>query len=120
MDTNVKISLSITLPGSVMYSKQSCLKNGKLDPEKYHKEFMKIENGKGHFETITINTRKCIPAKQIISISEDAYNYFISDEKPPEYRNDWKSMSKEARLYWHLTEIAKSRGGKMLEYQILD
>lgn len=117
---NIKISLSIALPGSVLYSKESSFENGKPIPEKHHKEFMKIEDGKGHFETITVNTRKCIPAKQIINITEEAYNYFISDEKPPEYRNDWKSMSKPARLYWHLTEIAKSRGGKMIDYKVLD
>lgn len=120
MDTNIKISLSIALPGSVLFSKESSFKNGKPDPEKHHKEFMKIEDGKGHFETITVNTRKCIPAKQIINISEEAYNYFISDEKPSDYRNDWKSMSIQARLYWHLSEIAKSRGGKMISYQVLE
>ena len=116
---NAKVRLSIILPGSTMFSKESSLKNDRPDPEKHHKEFMKISDGKGHFETITINTRKCIPATQVISISEDAYNYFISDVNP-EYRNDWKSMSKDARLYWHMTEIAKSMGGKMLDYKVLD
>lgn len=120
MDTNIKISLSIALPGSVLFSKESSFKNDKPDPEKHHKEFMKIEDGKGHFETITVNTRKCIPAKQIINISEEAYNYFISDEKPPEYRSDWKKMSSAARLYYHLDSIAKAMGGKMIDYKVLD
>lgn len=117
---DIKVSLYIELPGSTLYSKESSFKNGKPDPEKHHKEFLKVEDGKGHFETLTINTRKCVPATQVVNISEEAYNYFISDEKPPEYRSDWKSMSESARLYWHLTEIAKSLGGKMIEYQILN
>lgn len=118
--SDIKVSLYIELPGRTLYSKQSCLKNGKPDPEKHHKEFMKVEDGKGHFETITVNTRKSIPAKQIINLSQEAYDYFISDNKPAEYRGDWKKMSEAARLNWHLTETAKSLGGKMIEYQILD
>lgn len=117
---NIKVSLTIALPGSIMYSKQSCLKNGKPDPDKYNREYLKVEDGKGHFEILTVNTRKCIPATQVININEDAYNYFISDEKPHDYRNDWKSMSKDARLYWHLTEIAKLAGGEMLDFKVLD
>lgn len=114
-----KVSLSIALPGRTMFSKESSFKNDKLDPDKFNKSFMKISDGRGHFETIVINTRKCINAKQVINISEDAYNYFISDVNP-DYRNDWKSLSKEARLHWHMTELAKSMGGEMLDYRVLD
>lgn len=120
MDTNIKISLSIELPGSTMFSKEASFKNATPLPDKHNKEFMKIKNGNGNLETITINTRKCIPAKQVINISEEAYNYFISDEKPPEYRSDWKKMSSAARLYYHLDSIAKAMGGKMIDYKVLD
>lgn len=118
--TDIKISLSIELQGSVMYSKESSLKNGKPLPEMHNKEFMKIQDGKGHFESITVNTRKCIPAKQIINLSQEAYDYFISDDKPIEYRGDWKKMSERARLHWHMEEIAKALGGKVIDYSILD
>lgn len=118
--SETKVSLSILLPGSTMFSKESSLRNGKPDPEKHNKEFLKVSDKKGHYETLVINTRKCIPAKQVISISEDAYNYFVSSEKPFDFRGDWKSMSADARLYYHMEEIAKSRGGIVLDYKVLD
>lgn len=118
--TDTKISLSIELQGGTMYSKEASFKNAKPIPDKHNKEFLKIEDGKGHFETITINTRKCIPAKQVVNLSQEAYDYFISDEKPIEYRGDWKKMSEAARLHWHMEETAKALGGKMIDFKVLD
>ena len=120
MDTNIKVSLYIELPGSTMYSKESSLVNGTPIPDRHNKEFLKVENGNGREETIVINTRKCIPAKKVVNLTEDAYNYFISDEKPYEYKGDWRKMTPAARLQYHMEELSKAMGGKMIDYVILN
>lgn len=120
MDTNIKISLSIILPGSVMFSKEASFKNANIIPARHDKEFLKVKDERGHFETITVNTRKCIPAKQVINMTEQAYNYFISEEKPRSYKGDWRKMSEEAKLNWHMNNIAKSLGGELDDYKVLD
>lgn len=117
---DIKISLNIELPGNTMYSKEASFKNATPIPDRHNKEFLKVEDGKGNFETLAINTRKCIPAKQVINLSQEAYDYFISDDKPAEYRGDWKKMSQAARLHWHMEETAKALGGRMIDFTVLD
>lgn len=117
---NIKVNLFITLPGSVMYSKESSFKNGKPVPERHNTTFIKLDIGRGRTETIAVKTRKNIPARQLVHVSEDAYNYYISDEKPSDFKGDWKKMSPEARLDWHMASIAESFNGELLEYQVLD
>ena len=52
---DIKISLNIELQGNTMYSKESSLKNDKPIPERHNKEFLKVEDGNGKVETLTIN-----------------------------------------------------------------
>lgn len=100
------MSLTVVLPGSIMVSKQECLKQLKEevkdkkgnvirdkegnikyryktipDPEKHEVHHSKFLDGKKK-EIVHFYTRKCIPVKQVINISSVAYNYFISTEVP--------------------------------------
>lgn len=108
---DVKVNLTVLLPGSTMMSKQECLKQLKEevkdkkghvlkdkkgnvrfrtrlvpDPEKHDYHSVKVIDKNGRPEYLPYYTRKCIPAKQVLNISTAAYFYFISNEVPQGYR----------------------------------
>ncbi len=141
--TDVKLSLSIILPGSVMLSEQECskqlkkqvknksgkviTKNGKplykkvnvLDFDKCDSFELSLQVDK-KTEIIKVFTRKCKQAKQVINLSEAAFQYFISNEQPSEFRGNWKSLSKNKKISWHCNRIAQQMGGILENFQILD
>lgn len=135
------------VPGASMMSEQECSKqlkkpilnkkgkqlkdkNGDLmwettivpDFTKYDKHTIKVSLDKKKPVTYTYHTRKCKQAKQVINISQEAYNYFISNEVPYEYKasQSWKSISKKQRLEWYLKSICESRGGILQSYTVFD
>ncbi len=144
MDIENKVSLTISLPGSVMMSKDECLKTtqkiiknknlktGKIydkvidievdDFDKNDKHTLLVKNRKTkNSEVITFYTRKCIPAKQSLNITKESYNYMVSNECPEWHKKgEWNKMNKTQRLESHLNRIAESLGGKMLSYQVFD
>lgn len=116
-----KLTANIELPGSVMFGKGACQKSPKelteyncLIVEDRISKGKKLEYKK---EKLTFFTRKCIPTLQVINMSEEAYQYMISNEVPSfSNRNSWMKMSKEQRLAAHLNETAASLGGKLASY----
>ena len=124
----VKLSLSIKLPGSVMYSQEGAkaleyqglagFTKHSLVVEMHKRMGKKVKVDK---ETIHYKTRNTIPAIQNINISKDAYIYMTSKECPSFMSpKDWSRMSKVKKLEAHLNEIAESRGGKVLHYHIFE
>lgn len=82
------------------------------------------KNGKFKSE-IKYLTRKCVPARQHLNISREAYNYFISAEEPAGYTDyrigkHWKNLSKDDRLEWHLKRIAESKNGKLVDFHVYE
>lgn len=107
---DVKVNLTVLLPGSTIMSKQECLKQLNeevkdkkghvlkdkkgnvrfrtrlvLDPEKHDCHSVRVIDKNGRPEYIPYYTRKCIPAKQVLNISTAAYLYFIHGEAPQGY-----------------------------------
>ena len=125
MNNEIKVSLSVTLSGSVMYSQEQAKA---LEKEKegtgYDTFNMRVEglkNGKKDAETITVKTRKCKPAGQSLNLSMDAYNYMIGEEAPYFVKpRDWERLTKKQRLETHLKRIAEGLGGVSFTYAILD
>lgn len=140
--SEIKLSLSIELQGSTMFSKEECLKttrkvierktkSGKVfkktiyvqteDLDKMTKGSVRItdKNGKNP-EIITFHTRKCKPATQTINISKEAYEYMISkDSCPPCFKpREWSTMNKKERLEVHLKRTVEYLGGTSYSYQI--
>lgn len=139
-----KIRLSIALPGSVLFSQEeTCklqnvvvkdksgkpvVKDGKvlteptLLPDKHkfnHFEVKVMDNGRP--EALKVATRKCRPATQVISLSEDAYFEFIDPTHAPyKYKGVWKSLTKNQRVQWHCQQIAEAMGGTLDSFVILD
>jgi len=138
----VKVSLTIGLPGAIMWSKEECLKttqkvierktkSGKVfkktihvqteDLDKMTKGSVRItdKNGKNP-EIITFYTRKCKPATQTINMSKEAYEYMISKNSCPSCfkPREWSAMNKKERLEAHLKRTVEHLGGASYSYQI--
>lgn len=121
----IKVSLSITLQGGVMYSQEQAKA---LEKEKagtgYNTFNMKIESledGKKDAKTITVKTRKCKPAGQSLNLSMDAYDYMTGKEAPYFMKaKDWERLTKKQRLEAHLKRIVEELGGVSFTYAVLD
>lgn len=121
----IKVSLSIVLQGSIMYSQEQAKA---LEEEKvgtgYDTFNMRVEglkDGKKGAETITVETRKCKPAGQSLNLSVDAYNYMIGKEAPYFVKaRDWERLTKKQRLEAHLKRIVEELGGVSFTYAVLD
>lgn len=118
-----KLTANFELPGSIMFGKETCQKS----PKKYTEINYLIVEGKIKVgkktkikkEKIQFYTRKSIPALQVINMSEEAYQYMISNEVPSfSTKSTWNKMTGEQRLVAHLNETAASLGGKLVDYTI--
>lgn len=125
---DIKVSLTIALPGRVMLSKAECLKIMKKDSEtvvvedydKTDKEYLQV--GK---RTYTLHLRKTKPATQKLNLSKYAYDYMVGIEPPywvkPYYKGKtWSNLSKKQRLVAHLEGIAESLNGKLQSFEVFE
>lgn len=131
MNNEIKVSLSVTLQGSVMLSQEQAKA---LEEEKvgtgYDTFSMRVEgkksdgkksDGKKDIQTITVKTRKCKPAGQSLNLSMDAYEYMIGKEAPYFVKpRDWGRLTKKQRLEAHLKRICEELGGVSFTYAVLD
>lgn len=140
---DTKLSLSVILPGSTMFSTEesvkqlkkpvrnksgkTVLKRGKVvykevtvpDFDKHDSFELQLKE-KGKTEVIKVLVRKSRPAKQVINLTEAAYNYMVSKECPAGFRGSWDKLSLKQKLYWHCQQIAIQLGGKLESYEVLD
>lgn len=139
----IKLSLSVELQGSTMFSKEECLKTtrkviekktkaGKIykktievkveDWDKMEKHSMRVTDKDGtNPEIITFHTRKCKPATQSINICKEAYDYMTSKECPAWSKiGTWSQMKPEQRLESHLQRIAEHLGGTVISYKVFE
>lgn len=117
---DIKLSLTIALRGSDMFSSQECEEN----PELLNDEYLRIQDQKTKkFINLYYKTRKCKEASQTINMCQEAYDEFTSLNIPDKYNSfkegkRWKDLSKKKRLEWHLKEIAESLNGRIIDYVI--
>ena len=126
MNNEIKVSLSVTLQGSVMLSQEQAKA---LEKEKvgtgYDTFNMRVvgkkSDGEKDVQTITVKTRKSKPASQSLNLSRDAYNYMVSNEAPYFVKpRDWERLTKKQRLEAHLKRIVEELGGVSFTYAVLD
>ena len=123
----IKVRLSMEVPGAIMLSSQDCEKMSKKEAYDHTIVIVeqKVKKGKKLVtkkETLHINTRKSIPARQCISISKEAYSY-MTDAKEipsPKLLKTWGSMTTAQRLEYHLNLIAEDFGATSFSYEVLD
>ena len=138
----VKVSLTIELPGAMMWSKEECLKTthkvikketkaGKIykktikvkveDWDKMDEHTMRVAGGFKP-QVITFHTRKCKPAAQSLNISKEAYEYMIDKDSCPSWckPSKWAATSKKQTLAAHLQRTVEHLGGTSYTYQVFD
>ena len=142
--TNIKLSLNILLPGSTMFSEEESSKqltkpvknkSGKVvrkkgkvltktytvpDFDKHDSFTLRLEQKGKAPKQIRVFTRKSRPARQVINMSEEAYQHMISKEQPAEFKGTWNALTIYQKLLWHCNRIAASLGGKVENFQVLD
>lgn len=127
-----KVSLILTLPGGVMISQQVA----ENKPELHEEHTMKIKGfrytkNKKEPDTIVFNTRKSIPARQVLKMSLEAYKYMLDTPTNQKYNSIvakskgkpirvWDTMTEEARIKKHCELIANDMGAVDFEFVILD
>lgn len=122
MNNEIKVNLSITLPGRVMVSEQVAQNK----PENYESFSMIVTDvnnkKKKDSERITVKVRKCVPALQSINLSVDAYESMTSKMEVPSWSKigTWAAMSEKQRLEAHLQRITEALGGLSFTYKVLD
>ena len=121
----IKVSLSITLQGGVMYSQEQAkaLEKEKVGTgyDTFNTKVESLKDGKKDAETITVKTRKCKPAGQSLNLSMDAYDYITGKEAPYFVKaRDWEKLTKKQRLEAHLKRIVEELGGVSFTYAVLD
>lgn len=132
--SEIKLNLSIEIPGRTMFRENECLKkierhlkrNGKTrllidtvyDSDKTEKNILASDKG----DVYTYHTRKCIPARQTVNISKEAYTYMVGNDSAPSHitHKAWIGMSKKERLQTHLKIIADDLGGTSYTYKVFE
>lgn len=142
MNNDIKISFTIILPGSTMYSNNECYrtvkksiskqtKGGKyykINKEVIEEDLTKFDKttvkrfikGKAAPEIITVLTRKSKPATQTINLRQEAYDYMVSNERPNWANKEWSNLNKMKRLEQHLQRIAEHFNGDLLSYTVFE
>lgn len=122
----IKVNLTIELKGATMISEKESLRYSKQldkevpDWEKNDISQIELQDGK-NTKTYKVFTRKTIPARQVIQLSEDTYNYMVGNEKTRENKDlNWSNMSAKQRLIWHCNQIAEALGGKVINISVID
>lgn len=128
----VKVNLSIVLPGSTMFTQKELDNLEKKEQRDYYDYNTmvvedKIYNKKGKLvkkQPVRLNffTRKSKPALQSINLGREAYYSMISVSEVPYFSNahKWKNMSKIQRLEAHLQRICESLEGLSYSYEVFD
>lgn len=118
--SEIKVNLSLTLPGSIMLSEQECSKN----PKKSYSHFsMKVRTSaeSNKTETINVSVRKSRTIKQNIKLSKEAYDYMTNkDELPdPKLKKEWGRLTINQRLQYHCKQIAETLGAVDFTFEVL-
>ena len=147
---DIKISLTILVPGAKMLSEQECSKKLKKqllitkgknagkpakdkngnpiyikelvpDTTKCDRHHLKVKDKEGS-ETITFFTRKSEMVKQVINMPTETYKYFVSNEVPAGFFpiKNWRALSKKQKLEWHTNNIAEGLQGVVESYVVFE
>lgn len=130
--SEIKVSVSITLPGGVMLTQAEA---EQLEKEKAGMGFdafnLKVEdkvyNEKAKKEVIKpvvihFKTRKCRTVRRSVNLCTEAYKFMRSTEGivPPYKMWQWRNMSPDARLEANLKRLCEGFGGISYTYKVFD
>lgn len=104
-----KLSVTFVLPGRTMET-QVAPANSKT---------IKIKTKKGYKKKKVLPERTFIPAKQVINMSEIAYNAMIENCASNKFNKIWNTMAKTERIKQHLNFLAHDLGAISFTFEIL-
>ena len=126
-----KLSLILVLPGSIMVSQQVA-ENKPEELTEENKMLLKGYKSKKDKspEVIAFRTRKSIPARQVLKMSQETYEAMLEESTSPKYNKIvakvkgklirvWDTMSEDARIKKHCELIAHDMGAIDFSYNIL-
>lgn len=120
---DIKLRLSLCVPGAQMLSKQECLKTPK---ESYneHKMLIKFTKGRGKYareakKLLVIKTRKQKMTTQIINICEEAYHHMLETPTSNKMFKVWNTLPEHEKLKAHFDLIAYDLHAVSYSYEIL-
>ena len=126
-----KLSLILVLPGSIMISQQVAENKPEELTEENKMLFKSYKSKKDKSpEVITFRTRKSIPARQVLKMSQETYEAMLEESTSPKYNKIvakvkgklirvWDTMSEDARIKKHCELIAHDMGAIDFSYNIL-
>nr|DAF63809.1 MAG TPA: hypothetical protein [Podoviridae sp. ctz6O13] len=142
---DIKVSLNVLVPGAKMFSKQLCFKNSTIKNKKgkvivvetpvdgMTETFSTVipykdkVTGKTVNNRVTLHIPACKPARQVLHMSNAAYEDMLYGGVPKGFRcpgqnpkKVWSDMSEQQRLEWHLARIAGQLGGIVESYHVAE
>lgn len=126
--TEPKLSLTLILPGSIMVSQQEAENKPEELTEEHKMVFKNYKSKKT--EVITFRTRKSIPARQVLKMSQEAYENMLRESTSPKYNRIvansknklirvWDTMTEDIRIKKHCEIIAHDMGAIDFNFNIL-
>ena len=123
MNNEVKVSVTITLQGGVMLTHEEAKAREKQGLVSYDNFSMEVSDAKGeNKEVIHFQTRKSVPAIQVLNITNEGYNTMIDELIIPYWSKAgyWTSINSKMRLEAHLQKICESLGGIYYTYTVFE
>ena len=123
MNNEVKVSVTITLQGGVMLTHEEAKAREKQGLASYDNFSMEVSDAKGeNKEVIHFQTRKSVPAIQVLNITNEGYNTMIDELIIPYWSKAgaWVGINSKMRLEAHLQRICESLGGMSYTYTVFE
>ena len=126
-----KLSLILVLPGSIMVSQQVAENKPEELTEEHKLLFKSYKSKKDKSpEVITFRTRKSIPVRQVLKMSQEAYKAMLEESTSPKYDKViakvkgklirvWDTMSEDARIKKHCELMAHDMGAIDFSFNVL-
>ena len=125
--TEPKISLTLTLPGRVLVSQQEA----ENKPKMMNDEQLVLRSWKGKRDVISFKTRKTLPIKQVLKMTEEAYQYMLNEPVSSKYNRFitrskgksiriWDNISEDIRIKLHCKRIADDLSATDFTYNIMN
>lgn len=123
-----KLSLTLIIPGSILVSQQEAENKPKECTELQQVKFRDSKTKK--LEVVTFRTRKAYPARQVLKMSQEAYEAMLEEPTSTKYNKIvgkakgkilrvWDTMSEDTRIREHCKKIAHDRNAISFYYNIL-
>lgn len=127
-----KLSLILILPGGTLVSQQVAENKPEELTEEQRIVFKNYKSKKDKKpEVVVFKTRKSIPARQVLKMSQEAYEAMLETSTSPKYNKVvakskgklirvWDTMSEDARIRKHCELIAHDMGAIDFSFNVFE